>query len=83
MEREGNVGVHLDGLWGGGVSRLEVIEGPTGRRRRTKAERARIAAESLIPGISVRMSRGGILGDTVGRVLRDAYQAAPSGTRTS
>ena len=40
-------------LGGGGVSRLEVIEGPTGRRRRTKAERARIAAESLVPGMSV------------------------------
>ena len=53
MERDGKVGVHLDGSWGGGVSRLEVIEGPTGRRRRTKAERARIAAESLVPGVSV------------------------------
>lgn len=30
-----------------------MIEGPTGRRRRTKAERARIAAESLVPGASV------------------------------
>jgi transposase len=38
---------------GGEVSRLEVIEGPTGRRRRTKAERARIAAESLMPGVKV------------------------------
>jgi len=38
---------------GGEVSRLEVIEGPTGRRRRTKAERARIAAESLVPGVKV------------------------------
>jgi transposase len=44
----------LDGSSGGDVSRLEVIEGPTGRRRRTKAERARIAAESLVPGASVR-----------------------------
>jgi transposase len=35
------------------VSRLEVIEGPSGRRRRTKAERARIAAESLMPGVTV------------------------------
>jgi transposase len=43
----------LDGSSGGEVSRLEVIEGPTGRRRRTKAERARIAAESLVPGASV------------------------------
>jgi transposase len=53
LERDGKVGVHLDGSSGGGVSRLEVIEGPTGRRRRTKAERARIAAESLMPGVSV------------------------------
>lgn len=53
LERVGKVGVHLDGSSGGGVSRLEVIEGPTGRRRRTKAERARIAAESLVPGASV------------------------------
>ena len=53
LERDGKVGVHLDGSTGGEVSRLEVIEGPTGRRRRTKAERARIAAESLVPGASV------------------------------
>lgn len=53
MERGGKVGVHLDGSSSGDVSRLEVIEGPTGRRRRTKAERARIAAESLVPGASV------------------------------
>jgi transposase len=43
----------LDGPKEGRVSRLELIEGPTGRRRRTKAERARIAAESLVPGASV------------------------------
>jgi transposase len=30
-----------------------VIEGPSGRRLRTKAERARIASESLVPGASV------------------------------
>ena len=53
MERDGKVGVHLDGSTGGEVSRLEVIEGPTGRRRRTKSERARIAAESLVPGVTV------------------------------
>lgn len=53
MERGGKVCVHLDGSLGGVVSRLEVLEGPTGRRRRTKAERARIAAESLMPGVSV------------------------------
>jgi transposase len=53
LERDSKVGVHLDGSTGGEVSRLEVIEGPSGRRRRTKAERARIAAESLVPGASV------------------------------
>ena len=45
--------VHLSGSMGAGVSRLEVIEGPSGRRRRTKTERARIAAESLMPGVQV------------------------------
>ena len=53
MERDGKEGVRLDGSIGVGVCRLEVIEGPSGRRRRTKAERARIAAESLMPGVSV------------------------------
>lgn len=53
MERDGKEGVHLCGSIGFGVSRLEVIEGPSGRRRRTEAERARIAAESLIPGVQV------------------------------
>jgi transposase len=53
LERDGKMGVHLDGSTDGGVSRLEVIEGPSGRRRRTKAERARIAAESLMPGAKV------------------------------
>ena len=53
MERDGKMDVHLDGSRGVGVSRLEVIEGPSGRRRRTKAERARIAAESMMPGVKV------------------------------
>ena len=53
MERDGKVGVHLDGSMFGRVSQLDVIEGPSGRRRRTTAERARIAAESLVPGVSV------------------------------
>ena len=53
MEVGGKMGVHLDGSRGVGVSRLEVIEGPSGRRRRTKAERARIAAESMMPGVTV------------------------------
>lgn len=53
MKRDGKEGVHLDGSVDVGVSRLEVIEGPSGRRQRTKVERARIAAESLMPGLSV------------------------------
>jgi len=53
LERDGKMGVHLDVSGGVGVSRLEVIEGPSGRRRRTKAERARIAAESMMPGVRV------------------------------
>ena len=32
MEVGGKMGVHLDGSMGAGVSRLEVIEGPSGRR---------------------------------------------------
>src|SRR6476620_81314 len=35
------------------VSRREVIEGPTGRRNRSAAEKAKIAAESLVPGTQV------------------------------
>ena len=45
--------VHLDGSTTGSVSRLEVLEGPTGRRVRSEAERARIVAESLLPGAQV------------------------------
>lgn len=47
------MGVHLDGSTVFEVSRLDVIEGPSGRRRRNKAERARIAAESMMPGVTV------------------------------
>jgi transposase len=45
--------VHLDGSSIGTVSRLEVLAGPTGRRVRSEAERARIVAESLLPGAQV------------------------------
>lgn len=47
------MGTHLDGSSQVGVSRLEVIEGPTGPRRRTPAERTRIATESMMPGVRV------------------------------
>ena len=45
--------VHLDGSSVGSVSRLEILEGPSGRRVRSEAERVRIAAESLLPGAQV------------------------------
>ncbi|WP_247390110.1 transposase [Bradyrhizobium sp. 143] len=45
--------VHLDGSTTGSVSRLEVLEGPSGRRVRSEAERVRIVAESLLPGAQV------------------------------
>jgi transposase len=53
MERGGKMGVHLDVPKNGFSGRLEVIEGPTGRRKRTRAEKARIVAESLMPGVRV------------------------------
>lgn len=53
LARDGKLGVCLDGSCNGSVSRLDVLEGPSGRRQRTEAERARIAAESLIPGMRV------------------------------
>ena len=47
----------MDGYLGGSsegyAGRIEVIEGRTGRRYRSEAERARIAAESLVPGAKV------------------------------
>ncbi|MGV7219827.1 transposase [Bradyrhizobium sp. UFLA05-112] len=50
MELDGKKDVHLDGSSVGSVSRLEVLEGPSGLRVRSEAERARIVAESLLPG---------------------------------
>ena len=47
----------MDGYLGGSsegyAGRIEVIEGRTGRRHRSEAERARIAAESMMPGVTV------------------------------
>ena len=53
MGLDGKRDVHLDGSSVGAVSRLEVLEGPSGRRVRSEAERARIVAESLLPGAQV------------------------------
>jgi transposase-like protein len=50
---DGKKDVHLDGSSVGAVSPLEVLEGPSGRRVRSEAERARIVAESLLPGTQV------------------------------
>ena len=53
MGLDGKKDVHLDGPSARLVSRLEVLEGPSGRRVRSEAERARIVAESLLPGAQV------------------------------
>ena len=53
MGRDVKMGVHSDVSKEGYVGRLDVIVGPTGRQHRTEAERARIAAESLIPGVRI------------------------------
>lgn len=43
----------LDGSEVRPVSRLEVLEGPSGRRVHSEAERAWIVADSLLPGAQV------------------------------
>ena len=53
MDRDGKMDAYLDVSKDGYGGRLEVIEGPTGRRRRSDAEKARIVAESLVPGVKV------------------------------
>ena len=45
--------VHLDVPTTGYAGRVEVLEGPTGRRVRSEADKSRIAAESLMPGVQV------------------------------
>jgi transposase len=53
MGRDGKMDVQLDVSRGGYAGRVEVIEGPTGRRWRSDVEKARIVAESLAPGVRV------------------------------
>ncbi|TGU44874.1 transposase [bacterium M00.F.Ca.ET.152.01.1.1] len=53
MGADGKIDVHLDVPTAGYAGRLEVLDGPTGRRVRSEADRARIAAESLMPGVQV------------------------------
>lgn len=43
----------LDSSTDGYAGRIEVLEGKSGRRMRSEAERVRIAAESLVPGVKV------------------------------
>ena len=45
MGLDGKKDVHLDGSSVRPVSRLEVLEGPSGRRVRSEAERARIPGD--------------------------------------
>ena len=45
--------VSLDGSTDGFAGRMEILEDRSGRRFRSEAERARIAAESLLPGVRV------------------------------
>lgn len=53
MGLDGKKDVHLDGSSVGAITRLEVLEGPSGRRVRSEAEKARIVGESLLPGAQV------------------------------
>ena len=45
--------VSLDGSTDGFAGRMEILEDRSGRRFRSEGERARIAAESLVPGMRV------------------------------
>ncbi len=53
MSGDSKIDVHLDVSKTGYAGRLDVLEGPTGRRQRTNTEKARIAAESLRKGASI------------------------------
>ncbi|SMF52405.1 Transposase, partial [Tistlia consotensis] len=53
MERDGKMGGPLGVSKEGYAGRLEVLSGPTGRRQRTEADKARIVAESLLPDARV------------------------------
>ena len=53
MGLDGKMDVQLDVSKASRVSRLEVIEGPTGRRNRSAADKAKIAAESLVRGAAL------------------------------
>lgn len=50
---DGKMDGSLDGSADGYAGRIEIYEGRSGRRMRSEAERARIAAESMAPGAKV------------------------------
>src|SRR3546814_14777313 len=53
MGRDGKMDVHLGVCHDGYVGRLDVIEGPSGRRQRSDEDKARIVAERLTAGVRV------------------------------
>lgn len=53
MSRDGKMDAHLAVPTNGFAGRLEVIEGPTGWRQRSQADKARLVAESMLPGVRV------------------------------
>ena len=53
VREDGKIDVQFDVSNVGYAGRLDVLEGPTGRRVRAAGEKARIAAESLVPGAQV------------------------------
>ena len=53
MNGDVKMDVQLDVPTEGYAGRIEFVAGPTGRRRRSDAEKGRIAAESLAPGAVV------------------------------
>ncbi len=53
MNRDVEMDVQLDVTMEGYTGRMEIVAGPTGRRRLPDAEKGRIAAESLAPGAVV------------------------------
>jgi hypothetical protein len=56
MSRDVKLDAHLGVSTGSYAGRIEVLGGPTGRRQRSDAEKARIAAESLAPDAVVAMA---------------------------
>jgi transposase len=88
MARDGKMDVHLGVSRDGYAGRLEVFEGPSGRRRRSEDERARIAAESLMPGVPVAdvARRHGVTRwqvDDWRKRLRDGRLALPEGVAST